>query len=201
MNRKNIQFILFLFYLLAASVDAHAKEPSFAEISKAFVIHEGLRGNELAHWEKLIKRAPYLPTLYVGYDRQLKQSQTIKVSDTVSIAGGDVTVGPEQGDTNLNNDLGNVFRVRAVWQLDQVMFNRDLFALARERRDLSVTRQKLISELFKVYDQRAQALAAYQSAHHSPKAAAYYAKYLSLTSRLDEATNGQFSDRFWKEKQ
>lgn len=200
------KFLIPMICVAAFSIPAFARklqptqliqEPSFHEIVNAFLREEGMDTNEYQQWQKSIRRAPLFPTLYVGFDHQFKQSTSTSTADNVSISGGNITIGPQETNTDYDADLGNVIRLRAVWRLDQLIFNSDQFTLARERRDFSLTRTKLISELFKIFDQRSQALAAYRATQDQRKSGAYFAKYLSLTARLDQATGGIFHNRFW----
>jgi hypothetical protein len=177
-------------------------EPSFQRMCDFYLRREGLTMAHYSQWESRIHKAAYFPTLYLGYDHQLRFAQSITVNDNVSIASGIVTVGPEDSNTDFDNNIGKTFHARAVWDLSDVVFNHELFSLSKDKRDMTSMRSSFSESLHKIYDQRIQTLAYYLSLKNkSPdKASIYYAKYLSLTQRLDEMTDREFTDSFWKEK-
>jgi len=86
--------------------------------------------------KKRVKAAPYFPALYVGYDHSLTEREGLKVSDNISLSGGDVTIGPEDNDYNYYGYLGRTVHARAVWKLDEIIFNRNHLLIESERREL-----------------------------------------------------------------
>lgn len=178
-----------------------AYEPSFSQILKAYLKRQYFTSADLKKWERKIKMAPFFPTLYAGYDHQLRESETLSVNDNISVSGGTVTIGPEDNDWDLANNQGQVFRVRAVWQLGDAIFNRDLFALSQERRALAKTKQDVEAALYKIFEERHLCLVQYLAQPPlSHKAKIYYAKYWLLTERLDALTGGKFSKIWWRQK-
>lgn len=177
-----------------------AKEPSFAQIMKRYFKMEGVTNYHFPKWEKKIKIAPLLPTLYFGYDHAFKESQDFDIKDNISISSGEITVGPKDNDYGFNSNLGQTIRARAVWKLDELVFNRNYFILHREKRDLAKARADLSQRVYKVYEQRYLLLLKYfQLRQSSPrKASLFYSKYLVLTDRLDAMTGGAFRKRWWR---
>jgi hypothetical protein len=169
-------------------------EPVFADILKVYLEEEQLGSEHLRDWERKIRKAPLLPTLYVGFDHSNRRSESLSVTDNISISGGTVTVGPEDNDLDLDNDQGQVIRVRAVWKLDEVVFNSQLFNLARERRELATLKLITAEKIHKIYESRYVALMRYLK---SPSEEAYL-KYEILTDRLSQLTGRRFEKKFWR---
>lgn len=177
-------------------------EPDFKDIMRVFTLHSNLGDAEFRDWEKKIKKAAYLPTLYVGYDHQLRQAESLSVTDNISVSSGIVTVGPEDNDYDLDNNQGQTIRMRAVWNLDEAIFNRYLFALENARANRFKTRGRVEQEIFKIYEERYLYLVQYLSAKRArpDRAEIFYARFLLLTDRLNQLTDNQFADHFWREK-
>lgn len=208
--RKKITLLFFLFIATSLSENSLARdgfqtikahEPTFSQIFNAYLKRQDFAKTDLDKWERKIKAAPFFPTLYVGYDHQLRESETLSVNDNISVSGGTVTIGPEDNDWDLANNQGQVFRVRAVWQLSDAVFNRDLFALSGERRALTKAKQDVESALYKIFEERHLYLVQYLTQPPlSQKAGIYYVKYWLLTERLDALTRGKFSKTWWRRK-
>lgn len=178
-----------------------SSEPEFYQILEVYFRREGLRGSDLSDYERRIKKAPYLPTLYLGYDHALKKTQGLSVNDNISISSGNITIGPEDNDYDYDENLGNTIRVRAVWRLDELIFNSNYLALSRERRGMVGLRSVLEKEIYKLYEARYQILFQYleNKNQSSKKADLFYAKYLLLTNQLDALTGKEFAKQWWKE--
>jgi len=176
-----------------------SKEPVFSDIVKAYLKREGLENDYLKSWQKRIKIAPMLPKLYAGYDHSFKESQGHSVTDNISVSSGTVTIGPEDNDYDFDSDLGRVIRVRAVWNLNELIFNRNYFSLSKERRDVAKTRYVLIQNLFTIYRDRHQYLVEYFKYRRSSKlrATESFEHYILLTERLNSLTGGVFENMWW----
>ncbi|EKD50431.1 MAG: hypothetical protein ACD_62C00544G0013 [uncultured bacterium] len=214
--KNNIIFFVLLFCVCLligssvwASLSPHIKqfstikqnEPSYADILFAYFKDKGITTSSLERLKKRVKAAPYFPALYVGYDHSLTEREGLKVSDNISLSGGDVTIGPEDNDYNYYGYLGRTVHARAVWKLDEIIFNRNHLLIESERRELLKLQKTIGDDLYKIYEDRYLYLIRYlQAKGHLQSKAMYYAKYLSLTDRIDAITGGQFHDRWWREQ-
>lgn len=174
-------------------------EPSFSQILECYYKREQITNDHLTKLEKKAKVAPLLPQIYLGYDRSLKEDQGLATGDNISISGGEVTIGPDESDYDYSENVGQTVHVRAVWKLDELVFNRNMLLVAQERRDLSKLRSDLSGNLHKIYDQRYLSLLCYlQMKGSSPaKSQQYYVKYISLTEQLDALTGRAFHEEWW----
>lgn len=179
-----------------------SSEPSFSDIMQVYFANENLDGEDLRGWPKKIKTAPYLPTLYVGFDHQIRQTQSQSVKDNISVTSGIVTVGPADNNYDFNNNFGSAMHVRAVWNLDELIFNRYDVELFNARQANAKTRAGFSADIYKIYEGRYLCLEQYlelkQTGSH--KAGVFYAKFLALTDRLNEITRDTFQNKFWREK-
>lgn len=179
-----------------------ASEPPLSEIIATYFELERLDGANIRAWHRKIKLAPFLPTLYVGFDQQLKKTQSFSVDDNTSLSGGTVTVGPEENSYDFNDGVGRVLRVRAAWELSETVFSRYDVALAGAKQRESQIRSRAESEIYKTHEARRLYLTQYLlfRGNTPEKAIAAYARYLVLTDRLDAWTGQKFHDLFWRKK-
>lgn len=202
--------VLCLFLIAPLSIRAEtptflkiiSSEPSFSEILNVYYMGEGLTNHHIHKWQRKIKTAPLLPTLYAGYDHSLSESQGLSINDNISVSDGTVTIGPEDNDVDFDEDLKHTFRVRAVWRLDELVFNRDNFLLAREWRSVTHSRSELGQKLYQLYEKRCASLMQYLEFKNvaASKARVFYSRYLLLTDHLDALTGGRFHKKWWKKE-
>ena len=187
---------------LAALDKIKSAEPDLSQILDEFFRTEKLDGQDLGLWRKKMKAAPYLPTLYVGYDHQIKKAESLSINDNISVSGGAITIGPEDNDYDLDNNSGTVVRLRAVWSLDEIVLNSQTGAWTNARRDATRLRASLGEDVAKIYEERYLYLAQYIAAKVADPAKAnlYYVKFLVLTDRLNAFTANHFANLFWREK-
>lgn len=207
MKQTGIILILFILFFSLPSkamgknfVQIQKQEPSLAEILKAFYQQQQLNGHSLKKLKKKARMAPLLPTLTVGYDHVLRQSQGLGVADNVSISSGAVTIGPQENDYDFDSYLGSTIRVRASWRLDELILSRYDLAFLKENRDLARLRTDLAQRISKVYHERYQFLLKYLVSRKSSrkKSEVFYGQYLIWTQKLDGLTGGQFRKTWWK---
>lgn len=199
-------YILFKSFVVKASVTSFKrivdKEPSFVEIVQQYFYKNTLTISSYKSLKKKIKRAAWLPTLYVGYDRKMSHSQSLSVTDNISIASGIVTVGPDDNNLDYDNDYGHTIRVRAVWELDKLIFDSNLLQLSRDKKQYVQLKYKIKKEIFQLYQKRLATLAQYlllKKSNHL-KASLVYSQYYALTELMNELTDNVFHKKFWRGK-
>lgn len=175
-------------------------EPKFSEFAHAAYRHQELTEARLRAWQKRAAKAALLPKLYVGYDHSFKEGESLSITDNISVTSSGVTIGPEDNDIDYDQNLGQVIRVRAVWDLNKVVFNRDSLAVSNQRFQLYKLRRELSDSLYDLYEKRYLYLKEYfRLRGRAPnKAKSFYLKYELLTDRLDEITGGRFTDQLWR---
>lgn len=210
-SRKNIVvgFILWCCFFsriaTASNIAVHltkirSQEPSFNEVVRVALREEKLDLNRLEEWKRKMRAAPWLPKLSAGYDYATKNQTSLSITDNISVTSSAVTVGPSDNNSDQTLNSGNVFRVRALWSLDDLVFHSSTLAASREGRDLSKSRLELIDILFKIYSGRKELLSKYWILKKSgkPKSVLMIEKIRDLTEELDFFTNGVFANQWWR---
>ena len=176
-------------------------EPTFSEIAREALKRERLDIGEVQNWKKKIRKAPWLPTLSVGYDRALRETSAITISDNVSVSTSGVAVGPDETDRDQTLVNGDTFRVRAIWDLSEVVFHKSTLAVSQEGREISKGRTTLTDYLFKIYAERREAQAQYflLKGSGNPKKILFREKVQALSEQLDLFTDDKFSGRWRNE--
>lgn len=128
--------------------------PPIALVQQKALEHARLDPSEITSWKKRARLAALLPKLQVSYDRRLKYYVNVDVNDSVYVGSGGTTVGPSQGNYQSNQNSDNDIGVKAVWNLDETIFNPDMLAVSDEARALSRERQQILAEVNKNYYER-----------------------------------------------
>ncbi len=125
--------------------------PPVEKLESAALERAGLDPQDVDNWQRGIKWAAALPQVQVGWESSFVNQNTTIIQDSLSVTSSGITVGPESN--RIDADLGNNrdFEVKAVWALNELLFNRDQLYISREARDLYIIRSKLISELHDHY--------------------------------------------------
>ncbi len=181
--------------------EINKQEPSYSQVLSVYLKEQGLSKNTINRLRKKIKAAPYFPTLSVGYDHSFREREGLSVTDNISISGGAVTMGPDDNDYNYYDYLGQTIHVRAVWKLDEIIFNRNHFLIENVKREHIKLETMLADALYKIYEERTLCLIKYLQYKRasSRQASLFYGKYLSLTGKLDAMTGGVFRKKWWRE--
>ena len=169
--------------IAAALARWRAREPSLAQVRRAALQQAGLDGRQERSWRRRGRRAGWLPTLTArvahgrGDDRDLSRTST----------------GAESLDLGWDRDVD--VELRAVWQLDRVVFDdveiRILQATQRSYRE----RVQLLARVTSLYYQRRklQLSALLAPASDPGKAALHALAVAESTGQLDALTGGYFS--------
>lgn len=188
-------FFIFSLSTSQAAIKASQKtEPTFGEIAKVAI--KSFNVVEYEDYERKIKRAPWLPTLSVGYDKTLHRTSSISINDNIQINTSGVIVGPQEEDSDLSHYSNDVLRFRALWNLDELVFHPSSLSLIRDKRSWMQEKQAFIDGLFKITLERNSLYSEIYTQSSSPKRALLKTKYQSLTEKLDFMTNGLFRDRW-----
>lgn len=181
--------------LVCWSPGVDAREPTFDEIMPVIVQSEHLGWSDVREWKKQMRRAPWLPTLSVGYDHSFRQNQALAITDNISVTSQAVNVGPSDNNWDESLNRAQVFRVRAVWQLDELVFHPSTFQMSSEMRNISHSRQTLVEDVFKTYQERKKLVRLIDQGCTS-KCGLMRAQVESLTEKLNFYTRGAFASRW-----
>jgi hypothetical protein len=125
--------------------------PALELLEQSALSRAGLQPDKIQRWQRNARRAVALPRLQIGFEQSDQQNNTAIIQDSISVTSSGITVGPESNriDQDFGNDRG--FEVKAVWALDELLFNRDEIEISREARDLTLIRGRLQEELRDTY--------------------------------------------------
>lgn len=172
--------MIFLLLLLLPS-NLSAREPSIQEVQTEAVRYLGFDQQELDGWKRHARWSAALPRLQVGFQRELRDLISLSTKDSVNVSGGDVFVGPSQNNFDQNFNQGTAIDVRAVWYLNELVFNRDSLASSSERRDWLRERSRVLEGVTEAYYTRQRSR---QGRGEGPE---------KSTAMLDALTGGWFS--------
>lgn len=156
----------------------------------------GFDQKEMEGWKKKARWAAALPRIQVGFQRDLKDVVSLSTKDSVSITGGDVFVGPDENNFDQNFNQGTSFDVKAIWYLDELVFNRDSLMASSERRDWIRERTRTLEEVTESYFTRKRLIEELKK-KEDPYPVREKKKLLldQMTARVDAYTGGWFSEQ------
>ena len=196
---KSLTCILIFLSLMMVTVASRAAgEPDFGEVLQAFYQTQGLQESDLLKLGKRLRLSAALPSLSMGYDHQLRSTESLSITDNISVSGGRVTVGPEDNNLDIWNNLGRVFHVRAMWQLNELMFHRGELDVLRFRRDLVRLRQLYAQQIYRAYEERQLCRERVRQNSAGKRAMMYRVRYRMLTEQLDALTGRIFHHQFMR---
>lgn len=166
--------------------------PPLDKLEAAALQRSGLDPAKVGRWQRNARRAVALPRLQVGYDEKSKIKNTAIIQDSISVTSSGITIGPESNrvDQDLGNDRG--FEVKAIWSLDELLFNRDELDISREARDLYVVRGRLQQELHEAYFELKSYLLRLELEPESADDPFKILKAQQLMERLNTLSGGEF---------
>jgi hypothetical protein len=175
--------------------------PSVNEIHQRAIKYARISPEDISRWKKRIKVAALMPRLQFGYERKVTDGIDIDLDDSVSVTSSGVNVGPTAGGWGRSLDRNNNFEVKAVWYLDELLFNRDDLSISSEARAQISARRNLLGEITDNYFELKRLVSLYKT--NSPEAKDIRGKVRfeidKMIGRLDSLTNGWFTARFkWK---
>ncbi len=128
--------------------------PDIIEVQRAALKHNNLDGREVARWKKRARLAALLPRFQFDYGMRRKVDVNVDVSENVYVGSSGVTVGPDDGQYSHNANSDQNIGVKAIWYLNELIFNPDQLDISRESRSLIRERQMLLAEVNKHYYER-----------------------------------------------
>ncbi|MBX7148027.1 hypothetical protein K1X76_02990 [bacterium] len=192
--------LLITFLLIVLSQPAMAKirladEPSYREVLDSYLKEESMDYKAMREWDKKMNRSAWFPVLSVGYDHFLRETQAIAINDNISVSSSAVSVGPP--DNNWDNSVyqADNIRVRAVWNLADLIFHDKTLSVSQEKRDLSRMRMSMSELLFKNYAERKQLVEKVAKAGSNNEACLKIELY---NQKINALTHDAFKARWWR---
>jgi len=196
--------IWWILFLLTVSPSLQARissvparpDPSVHEVQDESVRYLGFDQKEIESWNKKSRWSAALPRLQTGFQKDLKDLVSLSSRDSVSVSGGSVTVGPTQNNFDQNFNQGTAIDIKAVWYLNELVFNRDTLAASSERRDWIRERHRVLQEATEAYFTRQRLQKELKQKGGSLETRERNKLLLDqMTATLDALTGGWFSSR------
>ncbi|MBI1908812.1 MAG: hypothetical protein HYS22_01395 [Deltaproteobacteria bacterium] len=190
--KQNLLLVVFIFFtsnLLAVDRSGGPdNEPTVQEVQEAALRYTGSNPMELESLKKKARWSAAMPRLQFGYARELKDVISLSSKDSVQVSGGNVFIGPDENDLSKNFNSGTSVDVRAVWYLNELVFNKDLLDVGVEQRNWNRERSRIASEVAELYYARRRVQEETVNNVHGR-----WLKIAELTAQLDALTGGWFS--------
>lgn len=186
---------LCLFFLIPTFLSAATLPeslPPLEKLEQATLSRSGLDPAKIGRWERNVRRAVALPRLQVGYEQKAQNNNTAVIQDSISVTSAGITIGPESNriDQDFGNDRG--FEVKAVWALDELLFNRGELDISRESRDLYLLRGRLLEELHQAYFELKSQLLRFDLEPESAEDPFEILKAQQLMAKINSLSGGEF---------
>lgn len=166
--------------------------PDLSQLEPAALNHAGMNPEQIERWQRGTKWAAALPQLQVGWESRSVNQNTTIIQDSLSVTSSGITVGPESNRADIDLSNNRDFEIKAVWALDELMFNRDQLYISREARDLYLVRTRLIGQLHDDYYKLKSLLLAAQLDPSQSRDGHWRLQVERKVNQLDSLTGGEF---------
>lgn len=133
-----------------------ASAPPIAEVQQKAIEHARLEPSDISVWKRRARLSALLPRLQLDYGMRFKNEVNVNVNESVYVGSSGVAVGPEAGEWAANENSDHNIGVRAIWSLNEALFNPELLAVSEEARLLARERQALLAEVNRNYYERSR---------------------------------------------
>lgn len=151
MKKIITKFILTTLIFLPTTLVAKQNYPSVADLHKAVLEYSNIDLNLTKKWSKQARKAAWLPHLQVGTRHNLRDDFDLKLEDKVSVTSGGVVIGPRTSDFSEQSNRAFQFDVRAVWNLNELIFSPDSIFVSREARERRKEARVLLNDVNRWY--------------------------------------------------
>ncbi len=132
--------------------------PPVDEVQRHAISHANLDPADIVSWKKRVRVAALLPRFQVDYGHRRQYDVDLDVNDSVYVGSSGVTVGPEDGGYSQNHNLDHSIGLKAIWNLDETVFNSNELNISAESRRLARERQAMLAEVNRNYFERERLL-------------------------------------------
>ncbi len=196
MKTLNTFFALAAFVILISPLAIHADEnhgdPDISDVHKVALDYARIRPEDISNLQKRTRRAAYLPLFQVGTKQTFQNNVNIGINDNVSVTSTGTSIGPQTTDAKQYVDNNTDFEVKAVWRLNEIIYNSDMLNVAEEARVQIRERRDLLSNVNRLYFERQRLL---DEGEGSPKNASLNRHIAEVTAELDAFTGGWYSEQ------
>lgn len=196
MKRKLLWIIAVKLLLSFLPSPVLGAEPTLFQLEQATLRYAGMETQEVSKWKSRARWAAALPKVMVGFEQRNAIQVNNTIQDSISVSSAGVTLGPPDSSFKEDNNFNRGFEVKATWELDQIIFNRDALNISSENRYRVVVRAQILDELHQVYFERKRILLR----GGEEKSPTTQLRLEELEAKLDSLTGGYFSKMKEEEK-
>ncbi|PIU55524.1 MAG: hypothetical protein COS89_07140 [Deltaproteobacteria bacterium CG07_land_8_20_14_0_80_38_7] len=132
--------------IVSSSVNTPQLFPPIEEVHKVALEYANINNDDPKNWKKKAKVSAALPRLQFDYIRRIQSLVDVNINENIYVGSSGVVVGPDEGSYKENSNQYQSFVVRAVWSLNELIFNRDSLDVSSQA--LKILREKnLLLEL------------------------------------------------------
>lgn len=177
-----------------ALVRVQKTSPPLSALHHAALRHAGLADRDDERWARRSKWAAAMPRLQVGIRQNLSDDLNLHLDDTVSVSGSGVVIGPRASDFTQRSDRNFQLDVRALWNLNELVFSPDTVFISREARERRREISAILHEANQLFTQW-QALQAWMLAPDAQIPITMVVQQQTFVqAELDALTGGWFSE-------
>jgi hypothetical protein len=184
-------------------------EPTAVEVQRAALAYHNIDNGEVRRWKKRARLAALLPRFQVGYDQNIKNDVNVDINENVYVGSSGVTVGPDESSYQQNANTDRGIEIKAVWYLNELIFNPDQLDISKESRNIMREKQMVLAEVNRHYYERKKLAGIIERIKKGGKPAEVMTKKGTVrldlfnarikhdeeTAALDALTGGWFSKR------
>ncbi|MBI2092350.1 MAG: hypothetical protein HYT75_05105 [Deltaproteobacteria bacterium] len=169
--------------------------PDIYDVQKAALDYARIKPDELSDMKRRARIAAALPRIQVGAKKAFQNDIDISINDNVSVTTDGTTIGPETTDLQQSSDNDTSIEVKAVWSLNELVFNHDMLDVAEEARYQIRERRQILSEVNRLFFEWLELAKGIKKP--DAKKDRFQSPYLieELTAELDALTGGWFSNQ------
>ncbi len=125
--------------------------PDVTEVQKIALEYARIRPDDLSDYKKRTRMAALLPSFQIGVQQNFQNNIDIAINENVSVTSAGSTIGPETSDINQRSNNNSSIEVKAVWQLNELIYNKDMLDVAQEARMQARDRRQILADVNKLY--------------------------------------------------
>lgn len=190
--KRKISTLILIFQILLSLLPfpVLGAEPTLPQLERATLRYAGMETEEVVKWKSRARWAAAMPKVMVGFEQRNLIQVNNTIQDSISVSSAGVTLGPPESSFKEDNNFNRGFEVKATWDLNELVFNRDSLNISAENRYRVVVRGQILDELHQVYFERKRILLRKNEGDFPINSRL---RLEELEAKLDSLTGGYFS--------
>ncbi|PIR16644.1 MAG: hypothetical protein COV46_07520 [Deltaproteobacteria bacterium CG11_big_fil_rev_8_21_14_0_20_49_13] len=166
--------------------------PDISVVHKMALNYARINPEDLSDLKRRSRRAAILPTFQIGAKRAIQNNVNVAIDDNVSVTSAGTEIGPTTSNIKQDSNDDISLEVKAVWSLNELIYNPDTIDVTQEARYQMRERRLLLAEVNKRYFEL-EKLIKFPDPKESPKKMDLLKD--ELIADLDAMTGGWFGEQ------